>query len=96
MLFTNEDDLLKPLTRAHWNNFLNQILKKFVKENDLPTQFTTHSFRPNYITTLWKDSKDILYVTQSIGHSSVALTEHYIQKYTESEMLQLANKRQNL
>jgi site-specific recombinase XerC len=44
--------------------------------NQLPGQpnVTSHSFRIGYITQLWKDSKDIEFVKQSIGHQKLDTT----------------------
>jgi site-specific recombinase XerC len=48
----------------------------------LPGQpnITSHSFRIGYITKLWKDSKDIEFVKQSIGDSNLGTTSAYLNK----------------
>jgi hypothetical protein len=42
----------------------------------LPDQpnITSHSFRVGYISQLWKDTKDIEFVKQSIGHRRMDTT----------------------
>ena len=42
----------------------------------LPDQLniTSHSFRIGYITQLWKDSKNIEFVKQTIGHRKLDTT----------------------
>ena len=44
--------------------------------NELPTQpnLTSHSFRRGFITQLWKDTNDIEFVRQAIGHIKVEST----------------------
>ena len=55
--------------------------------NQLPGQpnVTSHSFRIGYITQLWKDSKDIEFVKQSIGHKTLATTSAYVNKLSDQE-----------
>jgi site-specific recombinase XerD len=42
----------------------------------LPDQpnITSHSFRVGYISKLWKDTQDIEFVKQSIGHRRIDTT----------------------
>lgn len=46
---------------------------------------TSHSFRIGYITQLWKDSKDIEFVKQTIGHRKLDTTSQYIQSLSDQE-----------
>ncbi len=46
---------------------------------------TSHSFRIGYITQLWKDSKDIEFVKQSIGHQNLDTTSAYVNKLSNQE-----------
>lgn len=96
LLFTNQNQPTSLLSRSHWNNALNEILKTFSTQQQLDTKYTTHSFRHNFIQSIWKDSKDILYVKEVIGHGSIKATEPYLRGHTEEEMRILANKRQHL
>lgn len=38
----------------------------------------SHSFRIGYISQFWKDSKDIEFVKQTIGHRKLETTSTYI------------------
>lgn len=53
----------------------------------LPGQpnLTSHSFRIGYIIQLWKDSKDIEFVKQSIGHQKLDTTSVYVNKLSNQE-----------
>ena len=44
---------------------------------------TSQSFRIGYITQLWKDSKDIEFVKQIIGHRNLETTSAYIKKLSD-------------
>ena len=46
---------------------------------------TSHSFRIGYITQLWRDSKDIEFVKQTIGHSALNTTSAYVTKLSDQE-----------
>ena len=55
--------------------------------NQLPGKpnITSHSFRIGYITQLWKDSKDIEFVKQTIGHRKLDTTSVYVNKLSDQE-----------
>jgi len=44
---------------------------------------TSHKFHMGYITQLWKDSKDIEFVKQTIGHRNLATTSAYVNKLSD-------------
>lgn len=46
---------------------------------------TSHSFRIGYITQLWKDSKDIEFGKQTIGHRNLDTTSAYVTKLSDQE-----------
>ena len=46
---------------------------------------TNHNFRIGYITQLWKDSKDIEFVKQTIGHRNLDTTSPYVNKLSDQE-----------
>ena len=46
---------------------------------------TSHSFRIGYISQLWKDTKDIEFVRQSIGHAKIDSTFSYVKELPEKE-----------
>ena len=55
--------------------------------NLLPSKpnITSHSFRIGYISQLWKDTKDIEFVKQSIGHRRIDTTSSYVEKLSDQE-----------
>jgi len=46
---------------------------------------TSHSFRIGYISRLWKDTKDIEFVRQTIGHHNLNSTSEYVSEMGEQE-----------
>jgi len=46
---------------------------------------TSHSFRIGYISQLWKDTKDIEFVRQTIGHRSLNATSGYVSEMGDEE-----------
>ena len=55
--------------------------------NLLPSKpnITSHSFRIGYISQLWKDTKDIEFVRQTIGHRSLNSTSNYVSDISDEE-----------
>lgn len=53
---------------------------------------TSHSFRIGYITQLWKDSKDIEFVKQSMGHQRLDTTSAYVTKLSDQERRERISK----
>ena len=55
--------------------------------NQLPGKFNiiSHSFHIGYITQLWKDSKDIEFVKQTIGHKNLDSISAYVNKLSDQE-----------
>jgi integrase len=55
--------------------------------NFLPSKpnITSHSFRIGYISQLWKDTKDIEFVRQTIGHRSLNSTSGYVVHMDDEE-----------
>ena len=46
---------------------------------------TSHSFRIGYISQLWKDTKDIEFVHQTIGHRKLDTTSTYTNQLSDQE-----------
>nr|QUS63970.1 putative integrase/recombinase protein [Haslea silbo] len=84
-LFTAESDHYKPLDRVVITRDVNKVMREV--SNQLPGKLniTSHSFRIGYITQLWKDSKDIEFVKQTIGHRNLDTTSSYVNKLSDQE-----------
>jgi hypothetical protein len=66
------------------------LLTKATHNNKSPGSRSTSSlsdppFRIGYITQLWKDSKDIEFVKQTIGHRNLDTTSSYVNKLSDQE-----------
>jgi integrase len=84
-VFTSEVNHYKKLRREAITKDVNKIMRTV--SNQLPGQpnVTSHSFRIGYITQLWKDSKDIEFVKQTIGHQRLDTTSAYVNKLSDQE-----------
>ena len=84
-LFTAESNHYKPLDRVVITRDVNKVMQEV--SNQLPGKpnITSHSFRIGYITQLWKDSKDIEFVKQTIGHRNLDTTSAYVNKLSDQE-----------
>jgi len=84
-VFTSEANHNKPLGRVVLTKDVNKVMHQV--SNQLPGKpnITSHSFRIGYITQLWKDSKDIKFVKQTIGHRKLDTTSTYVNKLSDQE-----------
>lgn len=55
----------------------NNALKKIAEELGIP-RFTTYSARHSFATVLLKQGVDLSFISESLGHSSLLVTEHYL------------------
>ncbi len=64
------------------------LIRKLLESSaayDVYKRITSHSFRIGYISQLWKDTKDIEFVKQTIGHRSLNSTSGYVSNMTDQE-----------
>ena len=64
---------------------INKIMRKVSKDLPSKPHITSHSFRIGYISQLWRDTKDIEFVRQNIGHRTIITTSSYIKEIPETE-----------
>ena len=64
---------------------VNRVMRYVSKGLPDKPQITSHSFRIGYISQLWKDTKDIEFVKQTIGHRSLNSTSGYVSNMTDQE-----------
>jgi len=84
-VFTNESNHSKRLTRETITKAVNLVTRTVSEEILSKPNITSHSFRIGYITQLWKDSKDIEFVKQTIGHRKLDTTSAYVNKLSDQE-----------
>lgn len=84
-VFTAEANHYQKLRREAITKGVNKVMRSVY--NQLPGQpnITSHSFRIGYITQLWKDSKDIEFVKQTMGHRNLDTTSTYVTKLSDQE-----------
>jgi len=84
-LFTAESNHYKPLDRVVITRDVNKVMREVSKQLPGKLNITSHSFRIGYITQLWKDSKDIEFVKQTMGHRNLDTTSAYVTKLSDQE-----------
>ena len=85
LLFYANKSNQKTISREFFTRTINRILKKVGQEFDL--HFTSHAFRSGYITQLWVDSEDLLFVSQAICHTHIETTRKYVQPLSDEQKL---------
>lgn len=66
-------------------NLVNRFLATASKKLEDSPNLKSHSFRSGFITKLWRDTGDIEFVRQSIGHTKLDTTSEYIKSLTDKE-----------
>ena len=84
-VFTAEANHSKPLDRVVITRDVNKVMREV--SNQLPGKLniTSHSFQIGYIIQLWKDSKDIQFVKQTMGHRNLDTTSTYVNQLSDQE-----------
>ncbi len=62
----------------------NKALKEIAAELEIPC-FTTYSARHSFATTMLRGGADLPFISESLGHSSIAMTENYLAGVTREE-----------
>ena len=84
-VFTSEKTHYKPLRRDTLTKKINLVLRNLSKILPDKPNLTTHSFRIGFISQLWRDTNDIEFVRQAIGHEKVESTSSYIENLSDEE-----------
>ena len=84
-VFTSEANYFKKLGRVILTKDVNRLMRAVSKQLPDRLNITSHSFRIGYITQLWKDSKDIEFVKQTIGHRKLYTTSASVNKLSDQE-----------
>lgn len=64
---------------------INRVMHAVSKSLPSKPNITSHSFRVEYISQLWKDTKDVEFVKQTIGHQRLDTTSTYVNKLSDQE-----------
>jgi site-specific recombinase XerD len=84
-VFTSDRKPNQMLRRETITIDVNRVMRCVSKGLPDKPQITSHSFRIGYISQLWKDTKDIEFVKQTIGHRSLNSTSGYVSNMTDQE-----------
>ena len=84
-VFTSDRKPNQMLRRETITMDVNKVMHAVSKRLGSKPNITSHSFRMGYISQLWKDTKDIEFVRQTIGHRSLNSTSSYVNQITDEE-----------
>lgn len=84
-VFTSEVNPSKKLGRVILTKDVNRLMRAVSKQLPDRPNSTSHSFRIGYIPQLWKNSEDIEFVKQTIGHRKLDTTSAYVNKLSDQE-----------
>lgn len=84
-VFTSESNHNRTLRRETITRDVNRVMRSVSESLSDQPNITSHSFRVGYISKLWKDTKDIEFVKQSIGHQRLDTTSSYIENLSDQE-----------
>ena len=84
-VFTSDRKPDRPLGRQVITMDVNKVTRAVSKHLPFKPNITSHSFRIGYISQLWKDTKDIEFVRQTIGHRSLNATSSYVSQMGDEE-----------
>lgn len=84
-VFTQEH-VYEPLTREAFTRTINIFLKECSELLPNKPNITSHSFRAGFITLLWRNTGDIEFVRQAIGHAKLETTSRYVQNLSPEEL----------
>ena len=84
-VFSAESNHSKQLGRVVSTKDVNRIMRQVSDQLPEKPNITSHSFRIGYITQLWKDTKDIEFVKQTIGHRRLDTTSAYVNQLSDQE-----------
>jgi len=84
-VFTSDRKPNQMLSRQTLTMDVNKVMHSV--SNLLPSKpkITSHSFRIGYISQLWRNTKDIEFVRQTIGHRSLNSTSNYVSEIGNEE-----------
>jgi integrase len=77
-IFTSERKPNQKLRRERITLDVNKVMHSVSNLLPAKPKITSHSFRIGYISQLWKDTKDIEFVCQTMGHRSLNSTSAYV------------------
>ena len=84
-VFTSDRKPNQKLRRETITMDVNKVTHSVSRLLPSKPNITSHSFRIGYISRLWKDTKDIEFVRQTIGHRNLNSTSGYVSEMGNQE-----------
>jgi site-specific recombinase XerD len=81
-VFTSEVNHYQKLRCEAITKDVNKVMRVLSNQLSDKPNITSHSFRIGYISQFWKDTKDIEFVRQTMGHPRLNSTSGYVNQMT--------------
>jgi integrase len=94
-----ENNLTKKLEVARVkqaNKTINKYLNSIAKKKELGINLTTYTARHSFATQLKSSGASTEFISESLGHSSLAVTENYLASFNQEEKKKWAEKLMDL
>ena len=84
-VFTSDFNHYQMLRRETLTKDVNRVIRSVFDQLPDQPNITNHIFRVGYISQLWKDTKDIEFVRQAVGHRNIESTASYVANLFDKE-----------
>ncbi|MHA3047139.1 tyrosine-type recombinase/integrase [Riemerella anatipestifer] len=72
--------------------FINQHIKKLAKDNGITTDLSTYWARHTFSTLALNNGASIELISESLGHSDIKTTKHYLNGFDDESKIQIISK----
>lgn len=84
----------QPAGRKLWPSYVRDLLKRLAARAGIEKRVHPHGLRHTHATELAREGAPIHYIRKQLGHSSLAITERYIDHLTPGEVLDWMRRRE--
>ena len=90
-ILTNKDSAEEQSRKIkNFTHFLNDHIKKICIANDISGKISSNWARHSYATNIMKKTKNILFASESLGHSDIRQTMDYFAGFEDEEIKELS------
>lgn len=80
----------RPLSGSYWR----EAIKRLGHQAGIEKRVHSHGLRHTHATELMRENVPILHISRQLGHSSLAITEHYVDHLEPGEVIERMQQRE--
>jgi integrase len=84
-----EPNVGRPLSGSYWR----EAIKRLGRQAGIEKRVHSHGLRHTHAVELMRESLPILHISRQLGHSSLAITQHYVDHLEPGEVVALMQRR---